>query len=60
MVKSKKIKEGVETVLKGNHVTVTTKPNGSVQLSWDWDALLKEVIDATNVTKKEPKKKTKK
>lgn len=59
MVKTKKKTEGVETVLKGNHVTVTTKPNGSVKLSWDWDALLKEVIEATG-TKKETKKKTKK
>jgi hypothetical protein len=63
MVKSKKKKEGVETVLKGNHLTVTTKPNGSVNLSWDWDALLKEVVQATAVgqpVKKETKKKTKK
>jgi hypothetical protein len=54
--------EEMSKVLKGNHLTVTTKPNGKVTLEWDWDALLKEVVDASGVVteKKTTKKKTKK
>ena len=42
---------------KGDHLTVIKKANGSVELKWDWDALLNDVIKATNLTvKKETKK----
>ena len=34
------------TVVKGNHLTVTTFPDGSTKLEWDDDALLKEVREA--------------
>jgi hypothetical protein len=33
-------------VVKGNHLTVTTFPNGSTKLEWDDAALLQEVKDA--------------
>ena len=40
----KKAKESLEPkVVKGNHLTVTTHPNGKVELEWDWDALVSEV-----------------
>ena len=54
--------EDMSKVLKGNHLTVTTDAKGKVTLQWDWDALLKEVVDASGVTTetKTPKKKTKK
>jgi hypothetical protein len=34
------------TVVKGNHLTVTTYPDGRTELVWDDEALLKEVQDA--------------
>lgn len=34
------------TVVKGNHLTVTTFPDGSTKLEWDDAALLQEVKDA--------------
>lgn len=34
------------TVVKGNHLTVTTHPDGRTELVWDDEALLKEVQDA--------------
>ena len=30
-------------VVKGNHLTVTTHPDGRTELEWDDDALLQEV-----------------
>ena len=33
-------------VVKGNHLTVITHPDGKVELIWDDEALLKEVQDA--------------
>jgi hypothetical protein len=30
-------------VVKGNHLTVTTHPDGKTTLEWDWDALVNEV-----------------
>jgi hypothetical protein len=33
-------------VVKGNHLTVTTFPDGSTKLEWDDDALLREVQNA--------------
>jgi hypothetical protein len=34
------------TVVKGNHLTVTTFPDGKTMLEWDDEALLKEVREA--------------
>jgi hypothetical protein len=34
------------TVVKGNHLTVTTYSDGRTELVWDDEALLKEVKDA--------------
>lgn len=33
-------------VVKGNHLTVTTHPDGKTTLEWDWDALVNEVREA--------------
>ena len=44
--KKKEITES--TVVKGNHLTVTTFPDGKTMLEWDDDALLKEVREALN------------
>ena len=30
-------------VVKGNHLTVITFPDGRTELEWDWDVLVKEV-----------------
>jgi hypothetical protein len=44
---TRKKKESQEpTVVKGNHLTVTTFPNGKTMLEWDDEALLKEVQEA--------------
>ena len=46
---TRKKKESQEpTVVKGNHLTVTTFPNGKTMLEWDDEALLKEVREALN------------
>ena len=46
---TRKKKENTEpTVVKGNHLTVTTFPNGKTMLEWDDEALLKEVREAFN------------
>lgn len=34
------------TIVKGNHLTVITHPDGHTELQWDDEALLKEVRDA--------------
>ena len=34
------------TVVKGNHLTVTTYPDGRTELEWDDEALLREVQEA--------------
>jgi hypothetical protein len=44
--KKKEITES--TVVKGNHLTVTTFPDGKTMLEWDDEALLKEVREALN------------
>ena len=45
-------------VVKGNHLTVTTHPDGKVELEWDWDALVQEVREAcANAGNKPAKKK---
>jgi hypothetical protein len=44
---TRKKKENLEpTVVKGNHLTVTTFPDGKTVLEWDDEALLKEVREA--------------
>ena len=44
---TRKKKESQEpTVVKGNHLTVTTFPDGKTMLEWDDEALLKEVREA--------------
>jgi hypothetical protein len=46
---TRKKKENTEpTVVKGNHLTVTTFPDGKTMLEWDDEALLKEVREALN------------
>lgn len=47
MTKKKIEKAGEAKVLTGNHLTVTTYPDGRVNLKWDWDALTKDVVAAT-------------
>ena len=44
---TRKKKENLEpTIVKGNHLTVTTFPDGKTVLEWDDEALLKEVREA--------------
>ncbi len=44
----KKTKPAAEpTVVKGNHLTVTTYEDGRTELVWDDEALAREVRDAT-------------
>jgi len=38
-------------VLKNHHLTISVAEDGSVNLKWDWDALLNEVIEATAIKK---------
>ena len=38
-------------VVKGSHLTVTTYPDGKINLEWDWNALTKEVAAATGLVK---------
>lgn len=38
-------------VVKGSHLTVTTYPDGKVNLEWDWNALTNEVVIATGLVK---------
>jgi hypothetical protein len=44
--RKKKIESQEPTVVKGNHLTVTTFPDGKTMLEWDDEALLKEVREA--------------
>ena len=50
MATRKKIKleevSSLPDVVKGNHLTVITYPNGKTELEWDWDALVNEVREA--------------
>jgi hypothetical protein len=46
-------------VVKGNHLTVTTHPDGRTDLAWDDDALLAEVQAALASVGIKPKRKTK-
>ena len=36
-------------VKKGDHLTVTTAPNGQISLEWDWDALVAEIRAASGL-----------
>jgi hypothetical protein len=46
---TRKKKENTEPIVaKGNHLTVTTFPDGKTMLEWDDEALLKEVREALN------------
>lgn len=38
---------------KGKHLSVTTNKDGTVQLVWNWDALVKEVAAATGGIKQD-------
>jgi len=51
--------EEVAQVVKGTHLTVTTFPNGKVQLVWDDEALLREVTEAIASVDTKPAKKSK-
>lgn len=49
MARKKKVDDQITdavTVVKGNHLTVTTHPDGRTTLVWDDDALTKEVREA--------------
>jgi hypothetical protein len=62
MVTRKKKEITESTVVKGNHLTVTTFPDGKTVLEWDDEALLKEVREAlasVTVTETKPKRKSK-
>lgn len=44
MARTKKAATGVTS---GNHLTVTHNADGTVDMKWNWDALLAEVQEAT-------------
>jgi hypothetical protein len=56
--RKKKVEE--PTIVKGNHLTVTTYPDGKTTLEWDDGALLKEVQEAIASVESKPKKGNKK
>lgn len=47
-------------VVKGNHLTVTTHPDGKTTLEWDDEALMQEVREALASVEAKPKHKTRK
>ena len=49
----------VVQIVKGNHLTVTTFPNGRTELIWDDEALLREVTEAVSSVEKKQMKKLK-
>ena len=49
----------VVQIVKGNHLTVTTFPNGKTKLVWDDEALLKEVKEAIASVEENPVNKSK-
>ena len=49
----------VVQIVKGNHLTVTTFPNGKTKLVWDDEALLREVTEAVSSVEKKQMKKLK-
>jgi YD repeat-containing protein len=46
MATRKKKETDPSSIVKGNHLTVTTFPDGTTKLEWDDAALLQEVKDA--------------
>lgn len=55
MVKTKKEKASSGNwpkVVVGSHLTVTTYDNGKTDLEWDWEALRRDVEEATSSVKK--------
>jgi len=48
------------TVVKGSHLTVTTYPDGRTELTWDDEALMRDVQEAIASVSVTPEKKTKK
>jgi hypothetical protein len=48
------------TVKVGKHLTVTTYPDGRVDMKWDWDALAEEIRIAITPAPIPKKKKSKK
>lgn len=48
MARTKKAATGVTS---GNHLTVTHNADGTVDMKWNWDALLAEVQEATKTSK---------
>ena len=46
-------------VVKGNHLTVTTHPDGKTTLEWDDEALTREVREALASVEAKPKRKIK-
>ncbi|NBW57631.1 hypothetical protein EBR43_07585, partial [bacterium] len=51
--------QDVVKIVKGNHLTVTTFPNGKTELVWDDEALLREVTEAIASVKPAKKSKAK-
>lgn len=67
MARKKKIEDQITdaVTVKGNHLTVTTHPDGRTELVWDDEALLKEVREAIasvegKTTEEKPKRTRKK
>lgn len=61
---TRKKKTDEVTVVKGNHLTVTTYPDGKTELEWDDEALMQEVREAIasveGKAETKPKKRTRK
>lgn len=53
-----KKKSDKPVVTRGSHLTITTYPNGRVEMEWDWDALAAEISAAAD-GKPKPKRKKK-
>ncbi len=56
VAKAKKIASEPK-IVKGTHLTVTTHPDGKVELEWDDEALLREVREAIASVDGKPAKK---
>jgi hypothetical protein len=52
-----RIKSLQPIIVKGSHLTVSTWPNGRVELSWDWEELIRDVREAVAVIETTPVKK---
>lgn len=60
MATTRKKKIEVPTVVKGSHLTVTTRVDGTTVLEWDNEALLREVQEAIASVEGEKNVKTRK